>query len=246
MGYIFAHLYTGEEFLKKTGYETRSRKVFNFGTMGPDFLYGEGVEKEKLFHDERAKEFAKFLLMHSDERTVDYALGYATHIFSDMEMFPVIMRFANGNFDEYVRLSIVFDTMLSKKLYNVSIEKVNVASKINIGKSLPENVAALLKEASKEIYGETEINFNSAYQKFIRFLAITYDPFLVKRMVYPIIKLFTKFDIYNFTYPVQLKNVPRNFYNSVFDATQKGIEKSISGLRNTLKYSEKIPKQVQD
>ena len=227
---IFVYLYAGEEVLKKIGYKTRSRKVFNLGTTGLDFFYTENKGIEKLFHDEKAEDFAKSLLRHSGGKTLDYALGYTIHIYTAIEMYPMLMRFAKNNFDEYMRLSLAFDKMLAEKVYNISIEKVNLASKINLGDSLPEELNVLLKTATKEVYGEADIDFNKAYEKFIYFLTLTCDPFLVKRMIYPFIKYISKFDIYKFTYPIFLKNIPENFYEKINESLQKGIENSTKGL----------------
>ncbi len=235
MGYIFAHLYIGEEILKQVDYTTRSRRVFNFGTMGPDFLYAESVETEKQFHDDHAEDFVKYLLTHSNKKTLDYALGYASHIYADREMYPVIMKFARGNFEEYMRLSLLFDAMLAKKIYKVSIEKINIVSKIDVGKNLPEDIDALLKESAESVYNLSNLHFNDTYGKFIRFLALTYDPFLVKRTVYPIIKYIFKFDIYKLTYPVFIKNVPENFYEETNESLKRGIERSITSLSKLLK-----------
>ncbi len=237
MGYIFTHLYAGEEVLKRIGYETRSRKVFNFGTMGPDFLYAEGAETEKLFHNDKAEDFTSFLIKHSGEKTLDYAIGYATHIYVDMEMYPVLMEFAQGNFSEYIRLSITFDAMLAKRTYNVSIEKVNLASKINIGKNLPYEINALLKKAAETVYNKSDTDFNKSYQSFARFLAATYDPFLVKRMAYPFIKHILKFNIYELTYPIVFKNIPDSFYEKTNESLHKGMERSIKGLAQLIKAS---------
>ena len=235
MGYIFAHLHAGEEILRRIDYTIRLRRVFNFGTIGPDFLFAEDIETEKLFHDEKAEDFAKYLIAHAGERTIDYALGYATHIYTDIEMYPALMSFAKGSFEEYLRLSLAFDALLAKKVYNVSIEKVNLVSKINVGKNLPEEMETLLKDASLEIYGISNINVNTAYRKFIKFLLLTYDPFLVKRMVYPFIKYVLKFDIYRLTYPVFVRNIPENFYSRVNESLMCGIEKSIKNLPKLIK-----------
>ena len=230
MGYIFAHLHCGEEVLKKIGYETRSRRLFNFGSMGPDFLFAESVDMEKLLHNEKAEEFANFLLQNKS--VSDYALGYATHIFTDKEMYPALMKFAKGDFDEYVRLSLAFDMLLARNVYNLSIEKVNLASKIDVGKNLPKETEEALKSALKAVYNTENIDFNGAYQKFIRFLYATYDPFLVKRMAYPLVKLITKFDIYKFTYPILPGDIPKGFYEDVYESMQRGIRLGAEKLKD--------------
>ncbi len=240
MGYIFAHLHTGEEVLKFLNYETRSRKMFNFGTVGPDFAYAISPETEKTLHDERALDVADFLLKNADEKTLDYALGYATHIISDFETYPVIMKYADGDFDKYIKLSIVFDFLLAKRIYKTSIEKINMASKINLGKNLPESVESLLKNGIKKMYG-FEFEANKAYKKFMAFLEFTYDPFLVKRMFYPLVNLIGKVNIYNLTYPVRLDEKKyEKFYAETFEATERGIKQSIAYI--AVKKPELSPK----
>lgn len=240
MGYIFAHLHTGEEVLKFLDYETRSRKMFNFGTVGPDFAYAINPETEKTLHNEKALDVVNFLLENADEKTLDYALGYATHIISDVETYPVIMKYANGNFDEYVRLSLVFDALLAKRIYKTPIEKINLASKINVGKNLPESVEDLLKSGIKKVYG-FEFEANKAYKKFMAFLELTYDPFLVKRMFYPLVNLIGKVNIYNLTYPVRLDEKKyEKFYEETLDATKRGIKESVAYI--SVKKPELSPK----
>ncbi len=226
MGYIFAHLHTGEEVLKILNYETRSRRVYNFGAVGPDFTYAYNPETEKLLHDDRAIDLADFLLANATNESLDYALGYATHIISDIEMYPVIMKYAGGDFEKYIKLSIIFDFLLAKNVYKTSIEKINLASKVSIGKNLPESIQTLFEDGVSKIYG-FKFDVNNSYKKFISFLEFTYDPFLIKRMFYPVVNLVLKINLFNLTYPMRVSERKyEKFYSETLEAMNRGIKES--------------------
>ncbi len=227
MGYLFAHLHIGEEVLKLTGHETRPRKSFNFGTVGPDFAYALSPETEKTLHDESALSLAGFFVENANKGILlDYAIGYATHVIADIEMYPVIMKYAENDFEKYIRLSLVFDYMLAKREYGISIEKVNIASKINIGRRLPDSLGRFIKKGVKEIYG-MEFDASRAYEKFLKFLEFTFDPFLVKRMFYPVLSRIAKIDLNLLTYPARVNEKQfEGFYEETLNAMRRGIKES--------------------
>ncbi len=234
MGFILAHLHAGEEVLKVGSYRTKDRRLYNFGAMGPDFIFMESVEWEKRLHDEKAAELASFLLENADEETMDFAIGYATHIYTDIEMYPVSMRLAGGNFEEYLRIEVNFDALLAKNVYKADISDVNLASKIYAGRTLKESVCNLLERGIREVYGiraPEKDRINRAYKKFLR-----YAHFLdfMKNRQFKLTKnlllkgagaLFHR-DFTTFFYPLSVERKYEELYPEVYKSLERGIELS--------------------
>jgi hypothetical protein len=243
MGYIFAHLHAGEEVLKVGSYAAHNRRLYNFGAMGPDFIFMESARWEKVLHDERAVKLADFMLKNANEETKDFALGYATHIYADIEMYPVVMRAAENDFRKYVRIEMCFDILLAKRVYKIDINSISLASKIYAGKSLSSAVITLLSEGIKNIYKSEAVtlepsDINRAYVKFlkyVRLLDILKSPFLfsTKRTFLKLSEKITRSDILTFVYP-DSTNQCTNLYEEIFESLERGIEKSKTHLEKYL------------
>ncbi len=234
MGFILAHLHAGEELLKVGSYRTKDRRLYNFGAMGPDFIFMESVDWEKRLHDEKAAELASFLLENADEETMDFAIGYATHIYTDIEMYPVSMRLAGGNFEEYLRIEVNFDVLLAKNVYKADISDVNLASKIYTGRTLKESVCNLLERGIKEVYGSAapeKSRINRAYKKFIKY--VRFLDFMKNRQFKLTKNLLLKGagalfhrDFTTFFYPLSVERKYEELYPEVYKSLERGIELS--------------------
>ena len=244
MGFILAHLHAGEELLKVGSYRTKDRRLYNFGAMGPDFIFMESVEWEKRLHDERAAELATFLLENADEETMDFAMGYATHIYTDIEMYPVSMRLAGGNFEKYLKIEVTFDVLLAKNVYKAEISDISLASKIYAGKTLKESVCNLLERGIREVYGGSafekgKIDINRAYKKFIKYVRFldfmkSRQFKLTKNFLLKGAEILFRRDFTTFFYPLSVERKYKEMYPEVYESLERGIELSKEHLEKYL------------
>ena len=242
MGFILAHLHAGEEVLKVGSYRAKDRRLYNFGAMGPDFIFMESVDWEKRLHDERAAELAAFLLENADEETMDFAIGYATHVYTDIEMYPVSMRLAGNNFDEYLKIEVTFDVLLAKSVYKVEISDISLASKIYAGKMLKESMCNLLERGIKEVYGSRAFNkdrINRAYKKFIRYVCFldfmkSRQFKLTKNFLLKGAEILFRRDFTTFFYPLSVERKHEEMYPEVYESLERGIELSKEHLEKYL------------
>ena len=244
MGFVLAHLHAGEEVLKVGEYRAKDRRLYNFGAMGPDFIFMESVDWEKRLHDEKATELATFLLQNSNEDTLDFALGYATHIYTDIAMYPVSMRLAGNNFEEYIRIDITFDALLAKNVYKADISDINLASKIYAGRALKTSVCKLLEQGIKEIYGskaleEDKIDINRAYKKFIQY--VRFLDFMKSRQFLLTKKFLLKStgkllhkNLDTFLYPLNVKRKYEEMYPEIRQSLEDGVKLSKAHLEKYL------------
>ena len=234
MGFILAHLHAGEEVLKVGSYRTKDRRLYNFGAMGPDFIFMESAEWEKRLHDEKAVELASFLLENADEETMDFAMGYATHIYTDVEMYPVSMHLAENNFNEYLKIEVTFDVLLAKSVYKTDISDIRLASKIYVGKTLKESVCDLLERGIKEVYGigaPKKNRINRAYKKFIRYARFldfmkSRQFKLTKNLLLKGVGALFRRDFTTFFYPLSVERKYEELYPKVYESLERGIELS--------------------
>ena len=242
MGFILAHLHAGEEVLKVGSYRAKDRRIYNFGAMGPDFIFMESVDWEKRLHDEKSTELAAFLLENADEETMDFAIGYATHIYTDVEMYPVSMRLAGNNFDAYLKIEVTFDVLLAKSVYKADISDIRLASKIYAEKMLKESVCNLLERGIKEVYGSKapeKDRINRAYKKFIRYARFldfmkSRQFKLTKNLLLKGAETLFHRDFTTFFYPLSVERKYEEMYPEVYESLERGIELSKSHLEKYL------------
>ena len=236
MGFILAHLHTGEEVLKLGSYRAKDRRLYNFGAMGPDFIFMESTNWEKRLHGDKAAELASFLLENADEETMDFAIGYATHIYTDIAMYHHSIRLAGNDFKEYMRIATNFDMLLAKRIYKTDIMDINLASKIYTGKTLQVGVCNMLERGIKEVYGskafeKDKVDTSRAYKKFIRYVQIvdfmkSRNFRLTKHLLLKVAEKIAQKDFGIFFYPLSKDEKYEKMYPEMYKNLRNGIKLS--------------------
>ncbi len=199
MPYAWTHMIFGDTVLEKGDFPApRDEKIFHLGCQGPDFLFFHQfwpwVKDERVsrlgsaMHLRRCGPFLRDLIEAAkDEAAIrDAVTGFITHHVLDRTTHPYIHYRAGYEGYNHQRLEVTIDTLVAQRLAGIKTWRTPLASRIDVGPTLPEPWAETLDRLARKHYPEEaeairRKELDEAYRDMLKALRIFYDPWGIKR-----------------------------------------------------------------
>lgn len=154
----WVHYYFAKDVAKDHNFSFRRDKTYSFGSLGPDilmYLPEELQAKEdyfRIFHEEKTPEFLDFIFdKMKDEALVPFLHGFLAHYALDSGSNFFIHSLQNEGYDRQSVKDALEEAILRRRKIG-SAQKISFFPQINLGKQLPDEIAAFYEEVARELF----------------------------------------------------------------------------------------------
>ncbi|WP_217586057.1 zinc dependent phospholipase C family protein [Lentibacillus saliphilus] len=231
------------------------------GAQGPDpfFYYNfwPWIKDEPIheignqLHTEHCGDVLMHLIHHAKHMKPHvraYVFGFVTHHILDRNTHPYIHYRAGYNGNDHQKLEVIIDTIMMDQFHKLKTWKAPVFKEIDVGRSLPDDIADLLHNTIKTYFPSTQQDnsayIQKAYRDMKRALRLLADPIGWKNLLFkPLVSAFSHRPIKN---NIDYLNMERRAWyhsatneqrtESFVDLYQKSREEGIAILTEILMY----------